>query len=159
MIWADHTSQHLPSSCAHLMAVPVSAALPSARYTTSEPIFQPTTGYKPTRGQRLTHNVPVSTHLDRIILMCVWVSLPATDVCGLLPVLMFMKVPVPMVILTSPTSKQHSPNMAACWSAIYSSGTEKDIHLLWKQVLLTGLVSSVQQWCLMVSKKGHSKSE
>ena len=40
--------------------------------------------------------------------------LPAMEVCGLAPVLMSMKVPVPMVIFTSPTSKQHSPNMAAC---------------------------------------------
>lgn len=32
---------------------------------------------------------------------------------------MSTKVPVPMVIFTSPRSKQHSPNMAACWSAIY----------------------------------------
>lgn len=46
-------------------------------------------------------------------------AVPATEVCGLLPVLMSMKVPVPMVILTSPMLKQHSPNMAACWSAIY----------------------------------------
>lgn len=29
------------------MAVPVSAAFPSARYTTSEPIFHPTKGYRP----------------------------------------------------------------------------------------------------------------
>lgn len=55
--------------------------------------------------------------------LCHWTprdvhTLPARDACGLLPVLMFMKVPVPMVIFTSPASKQHSPNIAACWSAI-----------------------------------------
>lgn len=44
--------------------------------------------------------------------------LPATEVCGFVPVLMSMNVPVPIVIFTSPLSKQHSPNMAACWSAI-----------------------------------------
>lgn len=31
--------------------------------------------------------------------------------------LMSMKQPVPIVTLQSPTSKQHSPNSAACWSA------------------------------------------
>ena len=90
--------------------------------------------------------------------MCV--SLPATDVCGLHPVLMFMKVPVPMVILTSPTSKQHSPNMAACWSAIYSSMTKKGIHVVKTNTLNRfGLICATMVSSLMVSKKGHSKSD
>lgn len=43
--------------------------------------------------------------------------LPPTFSWGLLPVLMSRNVPVPMVSFTSPIWKQHSPNMAACWSA------------------------------------------
>lgn len=52
---------------------------------------------------------------------------PATEVWGLFPVLISMKVPVPIVILTSPVSKQHSPNIAACWSAIYTTKTHKTV--------------------------------
>lgn len=74
-----------------------------------------------------TCNVPVWKNLwiESSECVCVYFAVPAMEVWGLLPVLMSMKVPVPMVILTSPTSKQHSPNMAACWSAIYSGGTEE----------------------------------
>lgn len=43
-------TQHLLSSCAHLIAVPVSEALPSAKHTSSLPIFQPTNGYRPYRN-------------------------------------------------------------------------------------------------------------
>ncbi|KPP56676.1 hypothetical protein Z043_125679, partial [Scleropages formosus] len=102
--------RHLsPSSCAHLMAVPVSAALPSA---------SPPGGI----GLRRDRKEDVQSHGGRS-----WDEhtderrkhTPATDVCGLEPVLMSMKVPVPIVIFRSPVSKQHSPNMAACWSAIW----------------------------------------
>ena len=41
-------------------------------------------------------------------------NLPAMDACGFEPVLQFIKLPVPIVTLTSPTLKQHCPNMAAC---------------------------------------------
>ena len=44
-------------------------------------------------------------------------ALPATEACGYEPVLISINEPVPMVQLTSPTSKQHCPNTAACWSA------------------------------------------
>lgn len=43
---------------------------------------------------------------------------------------MSTKVPVPMVILTSPRSKQHSPNMAACWSAIYGKKDTGEIPVI-----------------------------
>ena len=44
-------------------------------------------------------------------------SLPATDACAYPPVLMLINDAVPNVHLTSPTSKQHCPNIAACASA------------------------------------------
>lgn len=43
-------------------------------------------------------------------------KIPATDACGVFPQFKSIKVPVPMVHLMSPTSKQHSPNKAPVWS-------------------------------------------
>lgn len=54
--------------------------------------------------------------LDRTIQLGSICTLPATDACGELPQFRSMKVPVPMVHLMSPTSKQHSPNNAPVWS-------------------------------------------
>lgn len=54
--------------------------------------------------------------LDRTIQLGSICTLPATDACGELPQFRSMKVPVPIVHLMSPTSKQHSPNNAPVWS-------------------------------------------
>lgn len=52
-------------------------------------------------------------------------TLPATDACGELPQFRSMKVPVPIVHLMSPTSKQHSPNNAPVWSDTWTVRREQ----------------------------------
>ncbi len=51
-------------------------------------------------------------------------ALPATDAWGYEPVLISINDPVPMVQFTSPVSKQHCPNTAACWSATLNGWTK-----------------------------------
>ena len=84
--------------------------------------------YDPT--ERRTHDLPCERRTryrlsqpDTVrgrndLLLCCYTyvrgKLPATDACGLLPVLRLIKVPVPKVTFTSPVLKQHCPNMALC---------------------------------------------
>ena len=58
----------------------------------------------------------ILTHI--IIITTMSIKVPAIDAWALCPVLQSMNVPVPIVHLTSPTWKQHWPNIALCWSPI-----------------------------------------
>ena len=68
----------------------------------------------------LHHNNIYALTVVPVVLNTVYVW-PATEACGQSPVLQSMNVPVPIVHFTSPTLKQHWPNIALCWSATCDS--------------------------------------
>lgn len=90
--------------------------------------------------------------------------LPPTLWWGLFPVLISKNVPLPMVNFTSPVWKQHSPNMADCWSATCQkhSNTRTLGPLQWSSSLYPIVSLTVLSWFnifFLLKKKSLKRTE
>lgn len=83
-------------------------------------------------------------HICVVDSMSVHTNLPASEAWGLHPVFTFKNVPVPMVILTLPSSKQQEPNKDAAWSATCES---ENLEESYSSVELLLMLATTSQMC------------